>query len=116
MEIDETQDGRITDVHDDPTMIVRHFSAEAESEATAARSTCGSSRTGEKATVADGFGGVARGVPYEEEWMPGVFDHQLNAATTSSGTSSTRPAISGIVAKGLALRPAPTASTGRSRR
>ena len=35
---------------------------------------------GERIQHNDGLGGVPRGQMYEEEWMPGVFDHQLNAA------------------------------------
>lgn len=103
---DTREDGRNTHEHEDPTMIVRHFAAEAE--------VAGDGRTidvrivpyGERATVADGFGGVARGVPYQEEWMPGVFDHQLNAAHHIVGNFEHQPGIGGIVAKGVALRSA----------
>src|SRR5574337_1803208 len=60
-------------------MIRRSFAAEV---------TAGDGRTvdvrivpfGERISHNDGLGGVPRGEWYEEEWMPGVFDHQLNAA------------------------------------
>jgi HK97 family phage prohead protease len=61
---------------------------------------------GERATVADGFGGVARGVPYEEEWMPGVFSHQVNAAHRVLANVEHEPGIRGIVGRGLELREA----------
>jgi HK97 family phage prohead protease len=61
---------------------------------------------GETATVADGFGGVARGVPYEEEWLPGVFNHQLNAAHRVLANVEHERGIRGIVGHGTALREA----------
>lgn len=59
---------------------------------------------GERATVADGFGGVARGHPYQEEWMPGVFDHQLNAANRVLANIEHERGVLGIVGHGLTLR------------
>jgi len=64
-------------------------------------------RYGERATVADGHGGVARGVPYQEEWMPGVFDHQLRAANRVLANVEHEPGIAGVVARGSVLRSAP---------
>lgn len=61
---------------------------------------------GETATVNDGFGGVARGVPYQEQWMPGVFNHQLNAANRVLANVEHQLGIQGIVGHGLALREA----------
>lgn len=61
---------------------------------------------GERATVADGFGGVARGVPYQEEWMPGVFDHQLRAANRVLANVEHEHGVNGFVARGVALRSA----------
>lgn len=83
--------------------LVRSFAAEL---------TAGDGRTvdvrivpyGETATVADGFGGVARGVPYEEQWMPGVFDHQVNAANRVLANFEHQTGIAGVVGHGLKLR------------
>lgn len=61
---------------------------------------------GETATVADGFGGVPRGVPYQEEWMPGVFSHQVNAANRVLANVEHQQGIGGIVGHGIALREA----------
>lgn len=61
-------------------------------------------RWGERATVADGFGGVPRGVPYQEEWMPGVFDHQLRAAHRVLANVEHEQGVNGIVARGVELR------------
>lgn len=61
---------------------------------------------GQTATVADGFGGVARGVPYQEEWMPGVFAHQLNAANRVLANVEHEMGIRGIVGHGVELREA----------
>ena len=61
---------------------------------------------GETATVADGFGGVARGVPYQEEWMPGCFDNQLRAADKIYLNFQHEPGLKGIIGKGVALRSA----------
>jgi HK97 family phage prohead protease len=61
---------------------------------------------GETATVADGLGGVARGVPYEEEWMPGCFDNQLRAADKIYLNFQHEPGLKGIIGKGTALRAA----------
>jgi len=62
---------------------------------------------GETATVADGFGGAPRGVPYEEQWMPGVFSHQVNAANRVLANVEHERGIGGIVGHGIALREAP---------
>lgn len=62
---------------------------------------------GQTATSTDGFGGVARGVPYQEEWMPGVFAHQVNAANRVLANVEHQPGIGGIVGHGIALREAP---------
>lgn len=61
---------------------------------------------GERAVVADGFGGVPVGVPYEEEWMPGCFDKQLRAADKIYLNFQHEPGLRGIIGKGLALRAA----------
>jgi uncharacterized protein len=58
---------------------------------------------GERATVTDGFGGVARGVPYQEEWMPGVFDRQLRAANRVLLNFEHQQGIAGVVGHGLQL-------------
>ena len=88
-----------------PDMIVRTF---------AASLTPGDGRTvdvrivpyGERITHNDGLGGVPKGVPYEEEWLPGVFNHQLNAAHRIVANVEHEPGIGGMVARGLSLREA----------
>lgn len=100
--LDTRDDGRHTDV---PEMIVRTFSAELSA---------GDGRTidvrivpyGEQAICADGLGGVARGVPYKEEWAPGVFAHQMNAANRVLVNVEHEGGVRGIVGHGLALREA----------
>jgi len=85
------------------SVLVRTFAAEL---------TAGDGRTvdvrivpyGERITHADGFGGVARGVPYEEEWLPGVFSHQVNAASRVLANVEHQAGIAGIVGHGVALR------------
>jgi HK97 family phage prohead protease len=61
---------------------------------------------GETATVVDRFGGVPPGTPYVEEWLPGVFSHQLNAANRVLANVEHEPGIAGIVGHGVALREA----------
>ncbi len=81
----------------------------------AAKLTAGDGRTvdvrivpyGERITHNDGLGGVPRGVDYQEEWLPGVFSHQLNAANRVVANFEHQPGIGGIVGKGLELREAP---------
>src|SRR5574337_552665 len=84
-------------------MIRRSFAAEV---------TAGDGRTvdvrivpfGERISHNDGLGGVPRGEWYEEEWMPGVFDHQLNAAHRLLANFEHQTGIGNIVGKGVALR------------
>lgn len=59
---------------------------------------------GERITHNDGLGGVPRGEAYVEEWMPGAFDHQLNAAHRVVANYEHQAGIGGIVGKGQALR------------
>jgi len=54
----------------------------------------------------DGMGDVPRGVEYREEWLPGVFDHQVNAANRVLANFEHQPGIAGIVGHGIALREA----------
>lgn len=83
--------------------LVREFAAEL---------TSGDGRTvdvrivpyGERAIASDGLGGVARGMPYEEEWMPGVFAHQGNAAHRVLANFEHQRGIGGVVGHGVALR------------
>lgn len=78
----------------------------------AAEMTAGDGRTvdvrivpyGERITHNDGLGGVPRGVDYQEEWLPGVFVHQVNAANRVVANFEHQPGIAGIVGHGLALR------------
>jgi len=59
---------------------------------------------GERITHNDGLGGVPKGVPYQEEWLPGVFDHQLNAANRVHANVEHEPGIAGKVGHGVVLR------------
>lgn len=70
---------------------------------------------GERITHNDGLGGVPRGVDYQEEWMPGAFDHQLNAAHRVVANFEHQPGIGGIVGKGVALRSQPDGFHGSFR-
>lgn len=54
----------------------------------------------------DGLGFVPHGIPYEEEMLPGVFDHQLNAAHRVLANVEHEQGVGGIVARGTALRSA----------
>lgn len=59
---------------------------------------------GETITHNDGLGGVPAGVEYREQWMPGVFDHQLEAAHRVVGNFEHQRGIAGIVARAVELR------------
>ncbi len=59
---------------------------------------------GERATSADGLGGLPKGVPYQEELMPGLYDGQLRAANRVFLNFEHQLGIAGIVGHGLALR------------
>jgi HK97 family phage prohead protease len=61
---------------------------------------------GEQITHNDGLGGLPVGVDYTEEWMPGVFSHQVNAAHRVVANFEHQEGIAGIVGKGIALREA----------
>lgn len=61
---------------------------------------------GERIKHNDGHGGLPRGEWYEEEWMPGVFDHQLNAAHRLLANFEHQQGIGDVVGKGVALRAA----------
>ncbi len=52
---------------------------------------------GQTATANDGLGGVPKGVPYQEEWLPGVFDKQLNAANRILLNFEHQLGIAGVV-------------------
>jgi HK97 family phage prohead protease len=90
-------------VDDGPDLIVRTYAAEM---------TAGDGRTvdvrivpyGERITHNDGLGGVPKGVPYQEEWLPGVFDHQLNAAHRVVANVEHEQGIGGMVARGVSFR------------
>lgn len=59
---------------------------------------------GELATCADGLGGVPKGVPYQEELMPGLYDRQLRAANRVLLNFEHQQGLAGIVGHGLDLR------------
>lgn len=62
---------------------------------------------GERIKHNDGHGGLPRGELYEEEWMPGVFDHQVNAAHRVLANVEHEPGFGGVVGKGVELRSVP---------
>lgn len=62
---------------------------------------------GERSVNNDGLGGVPRGVPYTEEMVAGVFDHQIKAANRILVDVEHEPGIAGVVGHGLALRSVP---------
>jgi HK97 family phage prohead protease len=78
----------------------------------AAEVTAGDGRTvdvrivpyGERAWANDGGGGLARGVAYEEEFVTGVFSHQLKAANRVLANFEHQPGIGGVVGHGTLLR------------
>lgn len=61
---------------------------------------------GERITHNDGFGGVPRGVDYQEEWLPGVFDHQVDAAFRVHANVEHEQGIAAKVGHGSVLRSA----------
>jgi Escherichia/Staphylococcus phage prohead protease len=54
----------------------------------------------------DGLGFVPRGIVYDEEILPGCFDHQLSAAHRVLVNVEHEQGVAGIVGRGLALRSA----------
>jgi len=58
---------------------------------------------GEQIIHDDGLGGLPKGVPYTEEWMPGAFSHQLKAANRVLVNFEHQEGIAGIVGHGKAL-------------
>jgi HK97 family phage prohead protease len=98
--VDETEACARTDV------LVREFAADL---------TVGDGRTvearvipfGERITHNDGLGGVPRGVDYQEEWLPGVFRHQLKAADKIVGNYEHIQGPRGLVARATGLREEP---------
>jgi phage head maturation protease len=58
---------------------------------------------GEIATVAD----PPDWTPYEEEWLPGVFDHQLNAANRVHAKYGHSESVVDVVGHGISLRAEP---------
>lgn len=59
---------------------------------------------GEVVTVADGLGGVPKGIPYKEEFLPGVYDKQLRAANRVLLNFEHAEGLRGIVGHGTELR------------
>ena len=58
---------------------------------------------GERITHNDGLGGLPVGMPYTEEWAPGVFGHQMKAAHRVLANVEHEQGIGGIVGHGTAL-------------
>ncbi len=94
-----------TDIHEQYTetaerpFLVRTFEAEV---------TVGDGRTVDVRLVP--FGEVARVAdppnytPYDEEWLPGCFDHQLNAANRVHANYEHERGVANVVGHGLSLR------------
>lgn len=61
---------------------------------------------GETALADDGHGGVPKGVVYREQFMPGVFAHQTNAANRVFVNFEHQKGLAGVVGHGLVLREA----------
>lgn len=61
----------------------------------------------EIAVSADGLGGVARGVPYREELMPGLYDKQLKAANRVLLNFEHQQGLAGVVGHAIELRREP---------
>ena len=103
-ELETPAGGSNSDVPDG--MIVRSF---------AAHVTAGDGRTvdvrivpyGERIKHNDGHGGFPKGVMYDEEWLPGVFNHQVNAANRVFANVEHQFGIDGVVGHGVALREEP---------
>ena len=70
---------------------------------------------GERIRHNDGRGGVPRGVWYEEEFAPGAFDHQLNAAHRVLANVEHEEGINAKVGHGIVLRDAPDGLHGTFR-
>jgi HK97 family phage prohead protease len=70
---------------------------------------------GERITHDDGYGGVPRGVPYQEEFLPGAFNHQLNAANRITANVEHEKGIAGKVGHGVMLREMPDGLHGTFR-
>ena len=63
----------------------------------------------------DGVADPPDWLEYDEEWMPGVFDHQLNAANRVLANFEHQQGIGGVVGHGLdAASGRPTGITARS--
>lgn len=58
---------------------------------------------GERAQANDGLGGLPPGVIYDEEILPGAFDHQLNAANRVHMNVEHEKGILGVVGHGVKL-------------
>lgn len=58
----------------------------------------------EQAVANDGGGGAARGIAYNEEFVAGVFNHQLRAANRVLANFEHQPGIAGVVGHGILLR------------
>lgn len=59
---------------------------------------------GERITHNDGLGGVPKGVEYREEFLPGVFDHQIKAPFRIHANVEHEQGVGGKVAHGTVLR------------
>lgn len=66
---------------------------------------------GEVVTVADGLGGVPKGVPYQEEFLPGAFADQIRGAKAGRARHvylnfEHQPGLQGVIGHGAGLREA----------
>jgi len=88
-----------------PELMIRTFAADI---------TAGDGRTvdvrivpyDETITHNDGHGGVPKGIPYQEQYVQGVFAHQVNAANRVLANFEHQPGLAGVIGHGLTLREA----------
>jgi len=59
---------------------------------------------GEKITHNDGLGGVPKGIPYTEEYVPGAFNHQVKAANRVYANFEHQQGLAGVIGHGVALK------------
>lgn len=62
---------------------------------------------GESAIATDGYGGLPKGVPYREQWMPGAFTQMTRAANRVLVNFEHQQGLAGVVGHGISLRDAP---------
>lgn len=59
---------------------------------------------GETITHTDGHGGVPKGTPYTETYVPGAFNHQLKAANRVFANFEHQQGLAGVIGHGVAFK------------